>query len=71
MRVLAEVLLMIPIGCATEAPQDQVMARIVPWVPSISILEHTEVRSKDAVRLGPHLLVMTDKSTCAAVICPG
>ena len=47
---------MIPQGCATEEPQDQVMIRVVSGFLGGNILEQTMVCPEYIVLLGPHLL---------------
>ena len=59
-----KVVLMLPLGCAAEAPQEQVMARIVPGVLYIDILEQTEVHSKHVVHPVLNLLDMMDHYPC-------
>ena len=43
-----------------EAPQDQVVVRVVPGIPDIDILEQTEVCTKYVIRPGSHLLAVTE-----------
>ena len=55
--------LVLPMSCATEAAQDQVVVRVVPGVSDSNILEQTAFYSKDEICLGLHLLSVTEHST--------
>ena len=50
LRAPTEAVLMLPLGCTVEAPQDQVVVYIVPGVPDGSILEQTAVCTKYVVQ---------------------
>ena len=54
-RAPPEVIFMFPQSGSAEAPKDQVMIRVLPWVPDIHVPEETTVRLQDVVRPGPHL----------------
>ena len=54
---------MIPLGRAVEATHNQVMVCVVPGVLDGHILEKTAVRSNYVVRLGPHLMAMTEHAS--------
>ena len=62
-----KVVLMLPLGYATEAPQDQVVVYIVPGVPDGDILEQTAVRPQNVVHPGPHLLATAKHAPCLAI----
>ena len=65
-----EVELVLPLGCATEAPQDQLVVRILPGVPEGNILEQAVVYPKDEIRPGPHLLYVTEHAPHLDIPCP-
>ena len=52
-RAQPEVVLVLPQGHATEAPQDQVVVSFVPGGPEGQFLEQTTVHPKDVVRPEP------------------
>ena len=62
--------LVLPMSCATEATQDQVVVHVVPGVSGSNILEQTEFYSEDEICPGLHLLSVTENSTGPDVPCP-
>ena len=62
--------LVLPMSCATEAAQDQVVVRVVPGVSDSNILEQTAFYSKDEICPGLHLRSVTENSTRPYVPCP-
>ena len=52
-----KVALVLPQGCSTEAPQNQVLVHVVPGFLDGDVLEQAEVFTQDVVCPGPHLLV--------------
>ena len=55
---------------SVEAPQDQVVVRVIPGIPERYILEQTNVCDEDVVSLGAHLPSAPVHSPCAAVLQP-
>ena len=51
-----------------EAPQDQVVVRVVPCAPYFYFLEHTTVSAQDVVGLGAHLPAAPVHGPCAVVL---
>ena len=68
---LPKVSFMLPQSCATEAPKDQVMIRVVPGVLDRHVPEETMVRLQDVVHPGPHLSHNIDHAPHLFILVPG
>ena len=53
---------------SAEAPQDQVVVCVVPYVPDRYVLEHTAVCAQDLVGPGAHLLAALVHGPFAAIL---